>query len=107
VLIAPLIACWQVDMQLAAQLSPRTRSKVATIFSQHEILEPLLPPLDLPPSVTEGGGGKAEGGDEGGGTGTEVEIENEIEIEPPPLSGMLSTNELRLAIEELGYEIAR
>ena len=105
-LIAPLIACWQVDMQLAAQLSPRTRSKVATIFSQHEILEPLLPPLDLHPSVTEGGGGKAEGGGEGGGTGTEVEIE--IEIEPPPLSsGMLSTNELRLAIEELGYEIAR
>jgi hypothetical protein len=96
----------QVDMQLAAQLSPRTRSKVATIFSQHEILEPLLPPLDLPPSVTEGGGGKAEGGGEGGGTGTEVEVENEIE--PPPLSsGMLSTNELRLAIEELGYEIAR
>lgn len=56
VLIASLIACWQVDMQLAAQLSPRTRSKVATIFSQHEILEPLLPPLDLYPSVTEGGG---------------------------------------------------
>ena len=92
VLIASLIACWQVDMQLAAQLSPRTRSKVATIFSQHEILEPLLPPLDLYPSVTEGGGGKAEGG----ATGTEVEME------PPPLSGMLSTNELRLAIEELG-----
>ena len=101
VLIASLIACWQVDMQLAAQLSPRTRSKVATIFSQHEILEPLLPPLDLYPSVTDGGGGKAEGGGtEGGGTGTEVEME------PPPLSGMLSTNELRLAIEELGCEIA-
>ena len=101
VLIAYLIACWQVDMQLAAQLSPRTRSKVATIFSQHEILEPLLPPLDLHPSVTEGGGGKAEGGGtEGGATGTEVEME------PPPLSGMLSTNELRLAIEELGCEIA-
>ena len=62
VLIASLIACWQVDMQLAAQLSPRTRSKVATIFSQHEILEPLLPPLDLYPSVTEGGGGKAMNG---------------------------------------------
>ena len=70
VLIASLIACWQVDMQLAAQLSPRTRSKVATIFSQHEILEPLLPPLDLYPSVTEGGGGRPrEGGPREGGRG--------------------------------------
>ena len=67
VLIASLIACWQVDMQLAAQLSPRTRSKVATIFSQHEILEPLLPPLDLYPSGTEGGGGQGGGGGDGGG----------------------------------------
>ena len=70
VLIAYLIACWQVDMQLAAQLSPRTRSKVATIFSQHEILEPLLPPLDLYPSVPEGGGGAGRGwGDRGRGDG--------------------------------------
>ena len=57
----------QVDMQLAAQLSPRTRSKVAAIFSQHQVSEENL-------------GSHHQG-------------------------GALYTEELKAAIEEMGYEV--
>ena len=60
----------QVDMQLAAQLSPRTRTKVATIFESHQVIE--------------------ESTDDDGAT---------------QIAGALYTNELRGAIEEMGYVI--
>lgn len=65
-----------VDMQLAAQLSPRTRAKVASIFGQHE--------------NNDGDGGS--GGGEDGGENVHM--------------GSLSTSELRDAIEEMGYEVS-
>ena len=60
----------QVDMQLAAQLSPRTRSKVASIFETHSTTE-----YDADGYASHQG-------------------------------GALYTNELRAAIEEMGYPIS-
>ena len=59
----------QVDMQLAAQLSPRTRSKVASIFASHQTFD------------------------------------NALDAEAK-VNGALYTNELREAIEEMGYQIS-
>jgi Ca2+-binding EF-hand superfamily protein len=76
----------QVDMQLAAQLSPRTRSKVASIFAAHEVRE------EEGEGEEKGAGEDAAGADDRGGAG-------------PHLGGALYTNELKAAIEEMGYEI--
>ena len=59
----------QVDMQLAAQLSPRTRAKVAAIFTSHQVFD-------------------------------------NAEDEKAHVGGALYTDELRGAIEEMGYEIS-
>ena len=96
----------QVDMQLAAQLSPRTRSKVAAIFSQHETFGGGAEASAKGGSVKGGsvkGGSVTSGG--GGGSGSGGEEEGPTGAEGAPLSGMMTTDELRYAIEEMGYEI--